>query len=111
MIRELPTGRRSGVSPQKLALLRQMLADEAGGTSAIPRRAGGEPPLSFAQQRIWFLDQLPNKTLYHIPATLALRGPLDIATLERALNHVIERHDSLRTTFPTSNGQPSSVIH
>src|SRR2546428_2267989 len=89
-----------------------MLADEPAGTSpsTIVRRTGGDPTLSFAQQRIWFLDQMPNKPLYHIPATLALRGALDIAALERALNQLIARHESLRTTFRTGDGQPSGVI-
>ncbi|HRA27508.1 condensation domain-containing protein, partial [Ornithinibacter sp.] len=70
---------------------------------AMERRA--PLPLSFAQQRLWFLDQLlPGKALYNIPVALRLKGYLNIAALEEALNRLIARHESLRTIFPSSEG-------
>ena len=66
-------------------------------------------PLSFAQARLWFLDQLlPEIALYNIPLALKLKGPLNIPALEKALNTLIERHESLRTIFPSTEGEASS---
>ena len=71
----------------------------------------GAFPLSFAQQRLWFLDQLaPGMTAYIMPASLRLSGPLDVAALERSLGAVIERHAILRTTFALLDDQPIQVI-
>ncbi|MEW6736516.1 MAG: SDR family NAD(P)-dependent oxidoreductase, partial [Acidobacteriota bacterium] len=71
----------------------------------------GELPLSFAQQRLWFIDQLePNRSLYNIPMALRLNGKLDISALELTLSEIIRRHESLRTSFPTVNGQVSQSV-
>jgi amino acid adenylation domain-containing protein/non-ribosomal peptide synthase protein (TIGR01720 family) len=84
-------------------------AAAAPPVTAVPRE---EPlPLSFAQQRLWFLDQLdPNSPLYNIPGAVRLSGALDVAALERALNEVVRRHEVLRTNFVTVKRQPVQVI-
>jgi amino acid adenylation domain-containing protein len=68
-------------------------------------------PASFAQQRLWFLDQLePNSSAYNILSTLHINGLLDVEILKRSLQAIIERHEALRTTFAISDGQPMQVI-
>jgi len=68
-------------------------------------------PLSFAQQRLWFLDQLePGSPLYNIPEAVQLSGPLDIHALERSINELIRRHEGLRTSFVTGSGGTAQVI-
>ncbi|WP_027255435.1 non-ribosomal peptide synthetase [Planktothrix agardhii] len=77
----------------------------------LPRTKDGELPLSFAQQRLWFLDQLqPNSALYNIPMVLRLQGNLNQGALERSLLEICDRHEVLRTNFVTINGQPIQVI-
>ncbi|WP_038436646.1 non-ribosomal peptide synthetase [Pseudomonas brassicacearum] len=68
--------------------------------------------LSFAQQRLWFLDQLDSSasTAYHMPASLLLRGDLDHAALKAALDRLVARHESLRTTFERHGEQPVQII-
>ncbi|WP_040072074.1 condensation domain-containing protein, partial [Pseudomonas batumici] len=63
-------------------------------------------PLSLAQQRLWFLDQLDHaaSVAYHMPAALRLRGRLDRHALQRALDRIVARHESLRTTFERHEG-------
>ena len=68
-------------------------------------------PLSFAQQRLWFLHQLdPQSSAYNMPAALRLSGHLDILARERTLNEIIRRHEVLRTTFDALEGEPVQVI-
>ncbi len=68
-------------------------------------------PLSFAQARLWFLDQLqPESAFYNIPLALRLSGQLNIAALQSSLNEIIRRHEALRTNFATVGGQPVQVI-
>jgi amino acid adenylation domain-containing protein len=75
----------------------------------IPR--SGDIPLSFAQARLWFLDQLqPNSAFYNIPIALHLSGQLNVAAIESSLNEIIRRHEVLRTNFTTIEGQPVQVI-
>ena len=75
----------------------------------IPR--GGDLPLSFSQQRLWFLDQMqPGNAFYNMPAALRLKGQLDLKALERSLEEIVERHEALRTVFPKVDGKPSQVI-
>ena len=68
-------------------------------------------PLSFAQQRLWFLDQLtPGKALYNLPLALDLDGPVDVETLRRALDEIVRRHEPLRTVFPSVGGRPHQDV-
>ncbi len=69
-------------------------------------------PLSFAQLRLWFLDQLePGNLFYNMPMAVRMVGQLDVDALERALNEIIRRHEVLRTTFADEGGEPYQVIH
>ncbi|HEX2190124.1 MAG TPA: condensation domain-containing protein, partial [Longimicrobiaceae bacterium] len=74
-------------------------------------RDGTPLPLSFAQLRLWFLERLePGSAAYNIPLALRLRGALDPAALRRALAGLVRRHESLRTTFAATDGEPVQVI-
>ncbi|QRO01038.1 non-ribosomal peptide synthase/polyketide synthase [Archangium violaceum] len=71
----------------------------------------GSLPLSFAQQRLWFLDRMePGSPLYNNPAAVRLDGPLDVAALDRAFQEIVRRHEALRTLFQDVEGQPAQVI-
>src|SRR6185369_8656794 len=71
----------------------------------------GPLPLSFAQQRLWFIDQLePNTSLYNMPALLRAEGPLDPEVLALCLGEIVRRHETLRTVFTTLDGLPMQVI-
>jgi amino acid adenylation domain-containing protein len=74
-------------------------------------REGMKLPLSFAQQRLWFLDQLmPNNPFYNIPGSVGLEGRLDLAALERVINEITRRHEALRTRIEVEAGEPVQVI-
>ena len=78
----------------------------------VPVSREGELPLSFAQERLWFLNQLdPDSVAYHVPRALRLRGALDVELLERTFGELIAYHEILRTSFPTVNGRPVQAIH
>jgi condensation domain-containing protein len=69
-------------------------------------------PLSAAQQRLWFIDQLEGgSTAYHIPLALRLHGELDAGALQSALDALLERHEALRTTFVKVDGQPAQRVN
>ena len=69
-------------------------------------------PLSFAQQRLWFLDQYePDNILYNIAAAIRLNGQLDVTALERSLNEILKRHEALRTTFAVVGECPVQIVH
>ncbi|MBN3989152.1 MAG: amino acid adenylation domain-containing protein [Nostoc sp. NMS2] len=68
-------------------------------------------PASFAQQRLWFLDQLiPDNGIYNVPTVIRLTGSLKLAALEQTFNEIVSRHETLRTTFIVSDGQPLQAI-
>src|SRR5437016_9504600 len=68
-------------------------------------------PASFAQRSLWFIDQLaPGKATYNIPSALRVRGKLDVEVLERALQEVAGKHETLRTRFIAIKGEPQQVI-
>jgi amino acid adenylation domain-containing protein len=71
----------------------------------------GPLPLSFAQRRLWFLDQLePNNPLYNVPVALHLRGTLHVDALEQSLNEIVRRHEILRTTFRALDDEPMQMV-
>ncbi|MEH1889739.1 MAG: amino acid adenylation domain-containing protein [Nostoc sp.] len=77
----------------------------------LPRARDAELPLSYGQQRLWFLDQFePNSAIYNIPTVLHLQGTLKVAALEQSLREIIHRHEALRTNFITVDGKPSQII-
>jgi amino acid adenylation domain-containing protein len=80
------------------------------GAAAVARDE--RPPLSSAQKRVWFLEQLhPNNNAYRFQSILRFHGSTDVRALERALNEIVKRHEILRTTFPQHDGRPFQKIH
>lgn len=68
-------------------------------------------PLSFAQQRLWFLEQLDgNRGLYNVPLAVRMKGALIVRALERTISDIIKRHEALRTVFPSVDGEPMQVV-
>jgi len=109
------TQTRSGLSDSKRALLEKRMRGQVAGApsaSAMVRRAeDGPAPLSFAQEHLWFMEQMePGHPRYHLPGAVRLFGPLDPAALERALNDSIRRHESLRTVIPSLDGGPVQQV-
>ncbi|GER91696.1 hypothetical protein KDW_58580 [Dictyobacter vulcani] len=97
------------LSPEKRKLFLKNIAEKRENTAAYPvlmRRKDDVPaPLSFAQQRLWFLDQLePGSTAYNVPLALRLRGAFNVSALEQTLREVVRRHESLRTRFVARAG-------
>ncbi|HEX7243516.1 MAG TPA: amino acid adenylation domain-containing protein, partial [Longimicrobiaceae bacterium] len=101
----------AGLAP-RVDALREGLALSPRAAPGVPRRTGDGPvPLSFAQQRLWFVDQLdPGTPAYNMPYALRVRGGLDAAVLERVLSEVVRRHESLRTVFRSGGGEPVQVV-
>ncbi|HEX3127632.1 MAG TPA: amino acid adenylation domain-containing protein [Thermoanaerobaculia bacterium] len=89
-------------------------ARPSAGPALVPGLAGEDAPLSFAQQRLWFLDRLePGSAAYNLPVRLRLLGPLRTDILAAALTEIVRRHEALRTTFAVPEGaaDPVQVIH
>ena len=79
----------------------------APGTAIERRTERGPAPLSFSQERMWFLHQLaPDSTAYNVSVAMRLRGPLHVETLAAALREVVRRHEILRSVFAVMDGQP-----
>ncbi|MCC8246463.1 non-ribosomal peptide synthetase [Saccharothrix luteola] len=93
----------AAASARKRELVAQRLRARAAAPTAYP--------LSFGQQRLWFLDKFsPGSAVYNVPLALRLRGTLDQDALRRALDTLVNRHASLRTTFPDSGGEPVQLV-
>ncbi|HEV2149199.1 MAG TPA: non-ribosomal peptide synthase/polyketide synthase [Longimicrobiaceae bacterium] len=91
------------------ALLRDGAAVCAPPPTRLPRT--GPLPLSFAQQRLWVIHQIdPDDSAYHVPAALSLRGALDTRALRRSLTELVRRHETLRTVFAETAGEPVQVV-
>ena len=108
---ELPL-RRIFEAPTVAGLARQIETSRRASAPAIQRAPrDGELALSFAQQRLWFLDQLePHSPFYNVPFVTRLEGSFEIAAFTRAIQAVVARHDSLRTTFAERDGRAVQVI-
>lgn len=111
--------RIASLSPAKRQLLEMRLQQvratvaQGQGVQAIPRHPVGEPtPLSFGQQRFWFIHELePEMPYFNTPLTVRVRGPLDLQALEKTLATVIARHAIFRTSYrQDENGQPVQVV-
>ncbi|HEY7614603.1 MAG TPA: condensation domain-containing protein, partial [Gemmatimonadales bacterium] len=110
--------RLARLSPAKRALLELRLRRSAAEPSPdddlrpIARRIQRTPvPLSFSQQGLWFLEQLdPGTPLYYLRRRIRLHGRLEYRELHRALENLVARHESLRTTFPSIDGSPVQAI-
>ncbi|HKV06814.1 MAG TPA: amino acid adenylation domain-containing protein [Thermoanaerobaculia bacterium] len=102
-------------SPSPAELAARLAAEPGGATPAapplVPVPRDGDLPLSFSQQRLWFLESLePGSALYNLPLTVRLELPLDRGLLEQSLAEVVRRHEALRTSFPLRDGQPVQEI-
>jgi amino acid adenylation domain-containing protein len=84
-------------------------AEKVPAITRIPR--DGTIPLSYTQQRVWFIDRMvPGGSAYNIPASVRIKGVLDLAVLERVLQEIVSRHESLRTRFDVVDGEPRQII-
>ena len=106
-IADLPTEQRRLLE----ARLAEKRASRGPAEVITPRNSVGPSPLSFPQQRLWFLDQLePGSAFYNLPVALRLTGPIDRPALEGSLNEIVERHEILRTTFRVTNDRPQQIV-
>ena len=109
-------GRLTELGEDDLELFEYLLEEEgvAGlgpGRAVVPRARREQFPLSFAQQRLWFLDQLhPQSPAYNMSGAVRLEGPLDTKALERGLNEIVRRHEVLRATFRADGGEPVQFV-
>ena len=106
--------RLATLSPEKRALVERALKRrrEQAGSQTIPRRSESDPaPLSYSQQRIWFLEQWePGGFTHNGARAFRLRGQLDVQALEQAINGVVERHEVLRTIYVMEKREPRQVL-
>lgn len=106
----------ANVSAAKRYLLQKYLRGEMDqaltSSRAIARRLPGIPPqLSFAQERLWFLDQLmPGTPVFNVPVAVRLSRAIDVNVLQRSLAEIVRRHEVFRTTFITVDGRPAPTI-
>lgn len=104
--------RITALSPVKQRLLAAKIEQLRGASITIPHLVERDHlPLSFAQERLWFLHQFePESTAYNIPRAFRLAGPLDVTALQQALSEIVRRHEVLRTTFRIQEGKTVQVI-
>ncbi|MBW4632891.1 MAG: amino acid adenylation domain-containing protein [Iphinoe sp. HA4291-MV1] len=106
--------RIANLSPEKQALLQQRLMKKSTPVAKkqrIPRRETSAPsPLSFSQQRLWFLDQFESNRPFHTFTAVRLIGILNLRALQQTLNAIVTRHEALRTTFVSVDGSPVQMI-
>jgi amino acid adenylation domain-containing protein len=104
----------TSLSAEDLELFAYLLEEEGAvdyGQLITPRDPDAEIPLSFAQERLWFLDQWdPGNSVYNVPFAVRLKGTLSIDVFQRSLNEVVRRHEALRTTFCAVDGQPRQIV-
>lgn len=104
------------ISDAKRALLQKYLRGEVDDDLTSSRSIAGRsqataPRLSFAQERLWFLDQLlPDSPVFNVPIAVRLSTPIDLSALQRSLKEIARRHEVFRTTFITVEGKPEPVI-
>ncbi len=98
--------------PEMIAFLQKAnLTSSSSIAPILPVSRAGKIPLSFSQQRLWFLQQFePNSGFYNIHVQVRFEGQLNVSALEYSLNHIISRHEVLRTNFIQADGQPMQVI-
>lgn len=110
------TERLPRLTPEKRRLLSELVKQRQQPGSerqiGIPTADRSRPlPLSFGQERLWFLDQLaPGNPFYNDCEAFRLHGPLDVDALQRALNRIVDRHEILRTAFPLHQGRPRQQV-
>ncbi|HEX5871728.1 MAG TPA: amino acid adenylation domain-containing protein, partial [Longimicrobium sp.] len=102
-------------APTVARLAQRVDAGREAGRPALPAIVpvprDQAPPLSFGQERLWFLDRVePGKAAYNVAAAARLSGPLDVPVLERALGEIVRRHETLRTTFQERGGSAVQII-
>jgi pristinamycin I synthase-3/4 len=98
-------------APTAAQLVKRLRDERSARPPLQPQSRPDHLPLSYAQQRLWFVDRLEKGSPeYNVPHALRLRGELDEKALERALNAIIERHESLRTHFEEVDGQPVQIV-
>jgi amino acid adenylation domain-containing protein len=95
----------------KMVRARDLVRDRPELPPIEPAAREGRLPVSFAQERLWFIDRMePGSAVYNIPVAWRLEGALDVAALERALGEVVRRHEALRTVFAEADGSPVQVV-
>ena len=106
------SARLASLPAEKRALFEREIKQDIQPAKGMLRRAHSGPcALSFAQQRLWFLDQLdPGSPAYNLSTAFRLPGSLDVAILKRSLNEIVRRHEALRTTIQFSDGEPLQII-